>query len=70
MKIITINLPERYLQAIQVLNDLGIYPSRSEAIRIALRDFLSNELKMYQDLDEDSFKILIRSSAHRRKYHD
>ena len=67
MKIITINLPEKYLQAIQILNDLGIYPSRSEAIRIALRDFLSNELKMYQDLDEESFKMLIRSSNNRRK---
>ena len=67
MKIITINLPEKYLQAIQILNDLGIYPSRSEAIRIALRDFLSNELKMYQDLDEESFKMLIRSSSNRRK---
>ena len=67
MKIITINLPEKYLQAIQILNDLGIYPSRSEAIRIALRDFLSNELKMYQDLDEKSFKLLIRSSSNQRK---
>jgi len=68
MKIITINLPEKYLQAIQILNDQGIYPSRSEAIRVALRDFLANELKMYQDLEEDSFKIKIRSSSPRRNY--
>ncbi|MHA2474883.1 MAG: ribbon-helix-helix domain-containing protein [Promethearchaeota archaeon] len=34
MKIITINLPEKYLQAIQILNDMNIYPSRSEAIRM------------------------------------
>ena len=61
MKIITINLPEKYLQAIQVLNDMGIYPSRSEAIRIALGDFLSKELKMYNDLDDENFKILIRN---------
>jgi Arc/MetJ-type ribon-helix-helix transcriptional regulator len=61
MKIITINLPEKYLQAIQVLNDMGVYPSRSEAIRIALGDFLSKELKMYNDLDDENFKILIRS---------
>ncbi|MHA2288597.1 MAG: ribbon-helix-helix domain-containing protein, partial [Promethearchaeota archaeon] len=39
MKIITINLPEKYLEAIQTLNDLGIYPSRSEAIRTALSEF-------------------------------
>lgn len=67
MKIITINLPESYLNAIQILNDLEIYPSRSEAIRIALRDFLSNELKLFQELEEDNFKLLIRSSPNKRK---
>ncbi|MCK4481298.1 MAG: ribbon-helix-helix protein, CopG family [Candidatus Lokiarchaeota archaeon] len=61
MKIITINLPEKYLQAIQILNDMGVYPSRSEAIRVALRQFLSKEIKMYNDLDDDSFRMLIRS---------
>ncbi|NVM36385.1 MAG: ribbon-helix-helix protein, CopG family [Candidatus Lokiarchaeota archaeon] len=61
MKIITINLPEKYLQAIQILNDMGVYPSRSEAIRIALHQFLSNELKMFKDLEVDSFKMLMRS---------
>jgi Arc/MetJ-type ribon-helix-helix transcriptional regulator len=65
MKIITINLPEKYLNAIQTLNYLGIYPSRSEAIRIALRDFLDEELKMYEDLDEESFKMLLRSNNHK-----
>jgi len=65
MKIITINLPEKYLQAIQILNDMGVYPSRSEAIRIALHDFLSKELKMYKDLDDESFKMLIRSKSNK-----
>lgn len=63
VKIITINLPERYLEAIQVLNDLGKYPSRSEVIRIALREFLTNELKLYKDLGNDSFKMRIRSTG-------
>ena len=63
MKIITINLPEKYLEAIQILNDMGIYPSRSEAIRIALGDFLSDELKMFNDLEDESFKMLIRSKT-------
>ncbi len=66
MKIITINLPEKYLDAIQILNDLGVYPSRSEAIRIALHNFLANELKMYKDLDESSFKMLMRSKSNKR----
>ena len=66
MKIITINLPEKYLEAIQTLNDLGIYPSRSEAIRIALQDFLTDELKMYKDLEEESFKMIIRSKLNNK----
>ena len=65
IKIITINLPEKYLQAIQILNDMDIYPSRSEAIRIALGDFLAKELKMYNDLEDESFKILIRSKMNK-----
>lgn len=63
MKIITINLPEKYLQAIQILMDMGLYPSRSEAIRIALGNFLNKELKMFKELEDDSFKMLIRSKS-------
>lgn len=66
MKIITINLPEKYLAAIQTLNDLGVYPSRSEAIRIALRDFLKEELEMYNNLEDSSFKMLLRSSLNNK----
>lgn len=66
MKIITINLPEKYLEAIQTLNDLGIYPSRSEAIRTALSEFLDEELKMFNDLEERTFKMLIRSNKSNR----
>lgn len=66
MKIITINLPEKYLSAIKTLNDLGIYASRSEAIRSALKDFLTDELKMYEDLEDTSFKMLIRSGQQKR----
>ncbi|MHA1391357.1 MAG: ribbon-helix-helix domain-containing protein [Promethearchaeota archaeon] len=66
MKIITINLPEKYLEAIQTLNDLGVYPSRSEAIRTALRQFLSDELKMFENLEEETFKMLVRSNQKNR----
>jgi Arc/MetJ-type ribon-helix-helix transcriptional regulator len=66
MKIITINLPEKYLEAIQILNDLNIYPSRSEAIRNALHDFLSDELKMYEDLDRESFEMLIKNNYEKK----
>lgn len=63
MKVITINLPSRYLQAIQVLNDMGTYPSRSEVIRVALHQFLTNELKLERDLDSETFKMLMRSKG-------
>ena len=64
MKIITINLPEKYLDAIKSLNEYfpDKYPSRSEAIRIALRDFLADELEMYKQLNNENFKMLLRSS--------
>jgi Arc/MetJ-type ribon-helix-helix transcriptional regulator len=42
---ITINLPEIYDENIQKLITNKIVPSRSEAIRIALREFLHNEYK-------------------------
>lgn len=42
---ITINLPEIYDENIQKLIKDKIVPSRSEAIRIALREFLHNEYK-------------------------
>jgi Arc/MetJ-type ribon-helix-helix transcriptional regulator len=66
MKIITINLPEKYLEAIQTLNDLGLYPSRSEAIRAALSEFLDDELKMFNNLEDNTFKMLIRSNKNNR----
>ena len=66
MKIITINLPEKYLEAIQTLNDLGVYPSRSEAIRTALRQFLSDELKMFNNLEDETFRMLVRSNQKNR----
>ena len=64
MQIITINLSEHFLSALQTLNDLGLYPSRSEAIRMALKDFLNKELKFYEYLEPDSFKELMRGVEH------
>lgn len=59
MKIITINLPEKYIDAIAELTDMGKYPSRSKAIRIALKNFLGDELQTFQELDDpELFKLL------------
>jgi Arc/MetJ-type ribon-helix-helix transcriptional regulator len=49
MKIITVNLPVNYLKSIDgLVGEKGLYPSRSELIRVALRDFLIHELESAQ----------------------
>lgn len=44
MKLITVHLPEAYLNGIDRLVSNDAYPNRSEAIRVAVRDLLKNEL--------------------------
>lgn len=44
MKLITVHVPEAYLSAIDQLISVDAYPNRSEAIRVAIRDMLKNEL--------------------------
>ena len=48
MKIVTINVSQIHLDVIQKLVDSRIYPSRSEAIRVAIRDWLITESKLYR----------------------
>ena len=51
MKIVTVNIPEPYINAIEKLTgNEGLYPSRSELIRVAVRDFLLKELRMASNL--------------------
>ena len=51
MKIVTVNIPESYLDSIEKLvGESGLYPSRSDLIRVAVRDFLLKELKMANNL--------------------
>jgi Arc/MetJ-type ribon-helix-helix transcriptional regulator len=51
MKIVTVNIPESYLDSIKKLvGEDGLYPSRSELIRVAVREFLLRELKMANNL--------------------
>lgn len=44
MRLITVNLPEAYVNGIERLIVEKLYPNRSEAIRIAVRDLLKREL--------------------------
>jgi antitoxin ParD1/3/4 len=43
MKLITLHLPEPYIQALDNLVNEKYYPNRAEAIRVAVRDLLSIE---------------------------
>jgi len=43
MKLITLNLPERWIQELDELVRRKRYANRAEAIRAAVRDLLSNE---------------------------
>ncbi len=49
---ITINLPHVYEKNIQKLIKMRIFPSRSEAIRTAIREFLQKEYNETLDLLE------------------
>ncbi|MHA1362348.1 MAG: ribbon-helix-helix domain-containing protein [Candidatus Freyarchaeota archaeon] len=44
MKLVSIKLPTAYIDGLNQLVERGIYPSRSEAIRVAVRDMLKKEL--------------------------
>lgn len=49
MKIITVNLPETYIKAIdKLIGDEKCFPSRSELVRVAVREFLIRELDSAQ----------------------
>ena len=51
IRIVTVNIPESYIEAIEKLvGNEGLYPSRSELIRVAVREFLIRELKMANNM--------------------
>jgi len=44
MRIVTVKMPESYIEAIDELVRMGRYSSRSEVIRAAVRELLKREL--------------------------
>ena len=44
MKLITLYLPEPYIEALDRLINERLYPNRAEAIRTAIRDLITDEL--------------------------
>ena len=43
MRLLTVHLPDPYIQALDKLVDNKFYPNRAEAIRVAVRDLLNDE---------------------------
>ena len=44
LKLITLYVPETYLRALDQLVGERFYPNRAEAIRVAIRDLINDEL--------------------------
>ena len=44
LKLVSVHLPEKYVELLEKLVENGLYPSRSEAIRVAVRDLIRKEL--------------------------
>ena len=63
MKVVTVNVPESYLESIQIVinGEDGLYPSRSELVRVAVRNALIIDMKMLvikpivEEYDEENF---------------
>jgi len=46
---VTIRLPERYIRALDFLVTVDDFPSRSEAIRAAIRDFIYQRVEVVME---------------------
>jgi len=44
LKLVSVHLPEKYVECLERLVEMGLYPSRSEAIRVAVRDLIRRDL--------------------------
>ena len=52
MNIVTVNLPESYIQSLDKLVAKQFYCSRSEAIRVAINDLIKVDAKILEGLQE------------------
>ncbi|MHA1112122.1 MAG: ribbon-helix-helix domain-containing protein [Promethearchaeota archaeon] len=54
-QIVTINIPNAYITAFESLIKLGLFNSRSEIVREALKEFLESEKQLNDDLLVENF---------------
>jgi Arc/MetJ-type ribon-helix-helix transcriptional regulator len=68
---VTLRLPERYVRALDFLVKCDDFPSRSEAIRAAIRDFIYNRVDIVMDKVkkmEEAEKTLAEMEAFEQQY--
>ena len=46
MRLVTVHIPDGYIEGIEELVRLKLYPNKGEVIRIAVRDFLKHEAQI------------------------
>ena len=67
MKMITLYLPEPYLEALDKLVNERYYPNRAEAIRTAILDMIREELWSRKSLETNRRKNGKRKVSRRRR---
>ncbi|HEX9339822.1 MAG TPA: ribbon-helix-helix domain-containing protein [Thermoplasmata archaeon] len=68
---ITLRLPARYLRALDFLVQVDDFPSRSEAVRAAIRDFVYGRVEMVTEKlkkMQDAERTLAEAEAFKREY--
>ncbi len=68
---ITLRLPARYLKALDFLVEVDDFPSRSEAVRAAIRDFVYARVELVTDKlkkIQDAERTLAEADAFKRTY--
>lgn len=66
MRLITVKMPEAFVEGLDELVRLGRYSSRSEVIRVAVRDLLKKELWIPE---EELFYMTARHKGGERAVH-
>lgn len=68
---ITLRLPKRFLRALDFLVEVDDFPSRSEAVRAAIRDLVYGRIELVSDKlkkIEEAEKALANLEAIKRQY--
>jgi len=63
IKLISVNLPESYLNMLENLVVAGRFPNRSEAIRVSIRDLIKLEYLIDERIDGEKKSSIIESKV-------